>query len=385
MEKRRKEKINNQELNEVISLSKKILQVLYLFVIVIAFYVLIKVIKELNVIHIIKSILDVLMPFFIGLAIAWLFNPFVKKLKTKGIKRSLGTIISYAILLVLIILIVGSIIPLLYDQIGDFADMIPSVLNSIKDWINSIFDKFGNIESLDIEATKENLFNSIENFGNELYTSLPTTILNFTRGLISGIGVFIIGLVIGFYFLLGFDNIGDTVIGLLPVKIQSRTKSLFKEINQSLRNYVNGALIDSLVVFIASSIAFLFIGVKAPLLFGFFCGLMNVIPYAGPYIGGAPAVIVAFSQSLPTGIATLIAIIIIQTIEGNILQTLIMSKTTKLHPITIIIGLLIFGHFWGILGMLLSTPIISIGKIVVKWIDEKWNTLSLIEEGDANE
>ena len=146
--------------------------------------------------------------------------------------------------------------------------------------------------------------------------------------------------------------------------------------NTSLRNYANGALIDAFVVFVVSSIAFAIIGLKAPLLFGLFCGLMNVIPYAGPYIGGAPAAIVGFSQSTGIGIATLIAIVVIQFLEGNILQTLIISKTTKLNPVTIIIGLLIFGHFFGIVGMLLSTPIIGVCKVIIKYFDDKYDLLN---------
>jgi len=96
----------------------------------------------------------------------------------------------------------------------------------------------------------------------------------------------------------------------------------------------------------------------------------------GPYIGGAPAVIVAFSQSFGLGLAVLIAIVIIQTIEGNVLQTLIISKTTKLNPVIIIIGLLIFGHFFGIVGMLLSTPIISVIKVVITYFDDKYDILN---------
>ena len=103
---------------------------------------------------------------------------------------------------------------------------------------------------------------------------------------------------------------------------------------------------------------------------------MNIIPYAGPYIGGAPAVIVGFSQGTGIGFAVLIAIIIIQTVEGNLLQTLIISKTTKLNPVTIIIGLLIFGHFFGIIGMLLSTPIIGVCKVMLKYFDEKYDLLN---------
>ena len=95
-----------------------------------------------------------------------------------------------------------------------------------------------------------------------------------------------------------------------------------------------------------------------------------MIPYAGPYIGGAPAVIVGFTQGPVTGILTLLTIVVVQFLEGNLLQPVIMSKTTKLHPVTIMLGLLIFGHFFGIIGMVLSTPIIAACKTVALYFNE---------------
>ena len=88
----------------------------------------------------------------------------------------------------------------------------------------------------------------------------------------------------------------------------------------------------STLIFVVSSLGLWIVGLKAPLLFGLFCGLTNVIPYAGPYIGGAPAVIVGFSQSPTIGILTLVVIAVIQFLEGNFLQPVIMAKSTKLHP-----------------------------------------------------
>ena len=113
---------------------------------------------------------------------------------------------------------------------------------------------------------------------------------------------------------------------------------------------MKGAVLDCTLIFVLSSLAFWAVGLKAPMLFGLFCGLTNIIPYAGPYIGGAPAVIVGLTQSPTIGILTLIVIAVIQFLEGNFLQPIIMSKTTKLHPVTIMLGLLIFGYFFGIVG-----------------------------------
>ena len=105
-----------------------------------------------------------------------------------------------------------------------------------------------------------------------------------------------------------------------------------------------------------------------PLLFGLLCGITDLIPYIGPYIGGAAAVLVGFGQSKTIGFLALICAFIIQLIENNILQPIVMSKATKLHPITIMIGLLIFGHFFGIIGLLLSTPILALLKVILSYL-----------------
>jgi len=367
--------INKSDLNEVIGTSKKLLKLLYVLVIVVGAYIMLMVIKELGIINIILSILKILAPLFIGIIIAWLLNPFVKWLETKKIRRSLGTALAYIIFIGCLFLLIKAIVPLLYEQTIDLVENFPNIFASVKEWINNFFDNFNNnvINTNNIEKT---LFSRLDIFSSSLSKTLPLTIINGISTVVSSIGTFIIGMVIGFYLLLSCENLGNNIMDFIPRRYRKGIKKLSRNINQSLRNYVNGALLDAGVVFIVSSIIFAIIGLKAPLLFGLFCGMMNVIPYAGPYIGGAPAVIVGFSQGIGVGIAVLIAIIIIQMVEGNVLQTLIISKTTKLNPVIIIIGLLIFGHFFGIIGMLLSTPIISVIKVIIKYFDDKYDILN---------
>ena len=364
--------IDKNNLNDVISTSKKILKIFYVLLIVIGAYLILRIIKELKVFDIILTILKTLIPLFIGIVVAWLLNPFVKWLEHKNVRRGIGTVFSYFILVGCIILLVQAIIPLLYNQTAELVENIPNIFSDLKNWILSLFNNF-NSSAINIKSVEENFFLRLDEFSSELTTSLPGIIINSATTLVSSIGTFVIGLVIGFFLLLGCNNLGNTLLELIPKKFRNTTYELCTKIDQSLRSYVNGALIDAFVVFVVSTIAFALIGLKAPILFGLFCGLMNVIPYAGPYIGGAPAVIVGFSQSTGIGIAVLIAIIIIQSIEGNVLQTLIISKTTKLNPVTIIIGLLIFGHFFGIIGMLLSTPIIGVLKVIIKYFDDKYD------------
>lgn len=368
-------KIDSDSLNDIISTSKKILKIFYILLIVVGAYLLLRIIKELGILKTLVTILGVLVPLFIGIVVAWLFNPFVKWLETKNVRRSIGTTVSYVILVGCIILLIQAILPLLYNQTIELVENIPNVFSDVKSWAVNLFTKFDS-STINIDSLEKNFFLRLDDFSNNLATSLPTTIIDGATTLISSIGTFIIGLVIGFFLLLGYKNFTDALLEMFPKRVRKTTIELYDKINLALRSYVNGALIDAFVVFVVSSIAFALIGLKAPILFGLFCGLMNVIPYAGPYIGGAPAVVVGFSQGTGIGIAVLIAIIIIQTVEGNVLQTLIISKTTKLNPVTIIIGLLIFGHFFGIVGMLLSTPIIGVLKVIIKYFDDKYDLLN---------
>lgn len=375
----KKNELNTEKVNEVMGLTHKILKIFYILVIMLAAYIILIVAKELNLKHIILSVLKILVPLFIGMIVAWLFNPFVNKLQKKGVKRVFGAGIAYVILIAFIGIILGSLIPLLYDQILDFAESIPGLFDTIEGWLDSFFDKLGSIESIDIETTKNNLLANIEGFSNDLYQSLPSMVVTIVKSLISGIGTFAVGLVIGFFLLLGFENIDETLISYLPKKYRENAKELMGNINGSLRNYVTGEMFDACLIFVVSSLAFWLIGLKAPLLFGVFCGITNVIPYIGPYIGAVPAVIVGFSMSPTIGLLVVLAIMIIQAIEGNFIQALIISRATKLHPVTIISGLLIFGHFWGIVGMLVSTPIIATLKIIFQFIDKKTGFLDFTD------
>ncbi len=367
--------LNMKNVNETILLSKKILHILYFLIIIAGIWGITMLVKELKIFDFILEVLAIVAPLFVGIFIAWLFDPAVKWLQKRGVKRTIGSVIMYVLFLGCLLIVISSIIPLLSDQINDFVQTLPSVFDSMKSWIDDIFDKLSSIQGFDAESFKSDLFKRTEEIGTNLASSLPTITVSIAKSIFGGLGVFLVGMIIGFYLLVGFDNVNDTIITIFPKKMQTNAQALITTINTSLRKFVQGALLDATFVFIITSIGLWLVGLKAPILFGLFCGLTNVIPYAGPYIGGAPAVIVGFSQSPAIGILVLVVIAVIQFLEGNFIQPLIMSKTTKLHPVTIMLGLLVFGHFWGIFGMLISTPIISVIKSIIIFFDERYDIL----------
>ena len=367
--------VDKKKLNELVTLSRNTVKILYILLIILGVYAIIRLAKEIKILEFILILLKVMAPLFIGFIIAWLFDPLVKWLQKKGIRRSIGTAITYVILIGAITLVMGGLIPLLSEQINEFIKVIPNIIDKAQLVLDETLGRLSIIEGLDIEAVKKDVLDKIIEIGTNITSDIPSMLVVFVKNIFSGMGSIIVGLVIGFYLLMSFDNVNETIITLLPKKIQRNTNEIIYEVNGSLRRFVLGAALDSLLIFIVSSIGFALVGLKAPFLFALFCALTNIIPYAGPYIGGIPAVIVGFSQGGAVGILTLLIIVIVQFLEGNFIQPLVMSKTTKLHPVTIMIGLLVFGHFWGIIGMFVSTPIIASAKAIFTYFDDKYNLI----------
>lgn len=369
------EKINIKKLNDTIKLGNKILRLLFIFIAIIGVYAITLIFKEWKVVTFLLTILKILSPFFIGLIIAWLLAPCVKFLYKRGINRILATILIYILMLGLLYLAISTFFPLLLAQIKDFTNTLPIIVDYTTNWTNQILNHFKVISVLNVDQLKGDVTTAMQNFVGSLTTDMPKMILNLIKGFLSTVGIFALGLLVGFYLLFDFDNLGKALLSLLPRGWRDDVKGLFKEANAFLFGYVKGTLFVSLLVFVTSTIAFAIVGLKAPLLFGLICGITNVIPYVGPYLGSVPAVIVGFTQGVPTGILVIVAVAIIHTVEGNIIQPIIMSKTMKLHPVTIIIGLLIFGYFFGVIGMILAAPLMATIKSILTFFENKYNIL----------
>lgn len=362
-----------EEVNEVIDLSKKILHFFYIAMIIATVFIVTLIAREWGVWNFILNILSVLSPFFIGFVLAWILNPIVNKLEKKKMPRVVGSMLVYAIMILSIALFVGYMLPVIYDQIQVLIRNLPSIFNEVEIFMNNIVSRLGNIDGVDFVSIKNQIFTTITGSFNNFMTSLPNTIMGMVGSLFSSLVTICFGLVIGLYMLIDFDSINGHLLNLLPKKNRFEASLLITNISTEVRKSVNGTLLVASMVFVCDSLGFFFIGLQAPLLFGLLCGITDLIPYVGPYIGGIVAVIVGFAQSPLIGILSLIIVVVVQMVENNILQPIVMSKTTELHPVTIIVGLLLFEHFFGIVGMILCTPCMSLVKVVWRFFKEKYN------------
>ena len=379
---KKKDKLDIENLNEVISICKKILRVGFIFAIISLVALGSYLLKTWNILEFIKDFLIVISPIFIGLIIAWLFDPIVKWLQSKKIPKIVGCLLVYVVFFGGFFLILSLMMPTFVNQIEDFFGTVPELLKNFKNIINDLFNNFSSNHDIDLSSIKAQLFASVESFGINITTNLPNTLINLAKSIFSGGMTFILGLMIGFYMLFDYDKVNDNILTLMPNSWRENACELFNRINQSLRGYVQGVFFVMLLVFISQSIGLSLAGLKAPLVFALFCALTDIIPYFGPYIGTIPAVIVGFTQSPIIGVFCIISIVIVQLLENNFYQPLIMGHTMKLHPVTIMIGLLIFEHFFGIIGMIVATPVIAALKVIITFINEKINVVGMIQKDE---
>ncbi len=362
--------IDKDGLNEIIHLSQKLLRVFYICVIVAIILGVLIACRELKLMNFFLGVIKVISPLFIGFILTWLFYPLQKKMVDKGMNKALSAIIIFILVVGFIFLFIYIFVPVLYKQINDLISIIPNVFSSITNFISKSLDKI-DINGLNISQVKHSIVEYGQKMLVSITTELPNSLLNVVKSLVSALGIIVLSLVVMIYMLIDFDNITFNFQKFLRKKGMEDYIKLFDNIGYNARKVVNGTLLVAFMVFVCDTIGFALVGLNAAVLFGLFCGITDLIPYIGPYIGGAAAVIVGFTQGPFVGIATLIVAALVQLIESYVLQPVVMSKAMQLSPIMIIVGLLLFGYFFGIVGMIVATPCMSIIKEIIIFISHK--------------
>lgn len=367
---KKKEEVNISDLNQVIDLSKKILKVLYYTIILLSILLVLVLLARLHIKKYILGVLSVIAPLFIGIVIAWLLNPLVTKLTKKKVSRTIASVFVFFMFLVIIFLVIKFMVPMLYKQINDFMEIIPSLFSEVSSFSRNVFEKLSTT-GFDFSGVEDKVYDSLQEFGSDLTTSLPTMIIGGVSKFISSVGSLVLGLIVAFYLLLDFDRM-DKIFDIVPNKHRNTFRKLMRDLDSTCKDFVQGTLLIALIVAIITSILFAIAGLPSPMLFGLICGVTNIIPYIGPWVGGAIAAIVGFTVSPLVGLFAIVIAFISQEIDGMLLQPLIMGKTMKLHPVTIMIGLLVFGYFFGIIGMIFATPVIACCKVIIIFLNDRY-------------
>jgi len=317
-----------------------------ILIILLIVLVSIYIIRYLKIIGFCTIILSIISPLFIGYILSWILRPIVDKIK---FNRVIVTLIIYILFLGGVTLILFNLIPIIIEQLKNIIPLIKYYINH-NSFIHKIYLKL-NIDSL---------FHSNIKLMNNYVNNVFNIVLNIFYSLL-----------FGFYFLSSKNN--KIYFNFIPNKLRNR-------LNKDLRQYIKSILLDALFMFILLYIVFTVVGLDNALIFALFCSITNIIPYIGPYIGSIPAILLALSSGINFAITILIIIIVVQFLENNVIQPLLVSKSVKINPIVILLGLIMFSHFCGIIGMIISTPIIIVLRDVVNYYKKnkpKWFNLVL--------
>lgn len=172
-----------------------------------------------------------------------------------------------------------------------------------------------------------------------------------------GMGRWMLAPVLGFYFLKDRRMIGEWLLLLVPMEKRSMSVRLLREVRRETLGFLRGQLMVSLAVGVLTAAGLLLCGIPSWLLLGVVMGVMELIPYVGPFIGGA--VVVLFSLQAGSGrmLWALAVVLVVQQLEGSWLSPHMMSDATRMHPITVLLCVMAGGATGGIGGILFAVPI----------------------------
>ena len=322
---KKEKEMDYKSLNEILKTGSILLKLVLTFSILAIAVLVLYLIDKTSVFVTIWKVLGILSPLFIGIFLSWLLEPFINYFVKNKVSRKLGTFVVYLVLVFLIILIIALIVPEFISQLNELIKKIPDFLTSINAFITDVFKNFST-NNFDTTSMKDNLLESVNKFVNNLSTNNLSVIVDKLSSSIKFLSNIVVGLLIGIYLSLDHSKVSKYFRMIVPKKFHDDLKVLKDSFNTMLRSYVSGTLLSCLFVFVFTLIGLLFSGISSPLLFATFCAITNIIPYFGPYIGGIPVVAFGFAISPVTGIVCLVTVLVVQFIDGNIINPIIVGK-----------------------------------------------------------
>lgn len=309
----------------------------------------------------ISQVFKVMRPILWGVAISYIMNPLAKWVFNRfKISWGFSIMISYLSIIILLGIIAIILIPVLAKNLSSLIQKTPDILKEINRLIEQLelyFSKqAGSGEAID--------FSYIINKTTEMTGIMITSLSNSMIIIIKGFFQIFMGFVISIYLLFSKERIKETGYRFLKIKLSIEKRHIFmnfiNKADRTFSGFLIGKLIDSLIIGIIAFVGFLFLKVPFAPLMAIIIGITNMIPYFGPFIGGIPVVIITSVISPMGGIWTALFILVLQQIDGYFIGPKILGDSIGVSPFWVIMGVVIGGGFFGVVGMILGVPTLAI-------------------------
>lgn len=355
---------------------KTISKWVYYFTLIVASILVYKFVNDFGALcALLARLVSVVMPFIMGIIIAYLFyRPVValERLLNKNkvlskVARPTSVFVIYIIAVLLIVLLINVVAPPIKESTEELVKSLPSYVEIAKEYINDSPDdsiiKHINVEEIEkrIQSIDVATFFSTEKM------------LEYANKVIGVFGVIFnifVTIIISIYILLQRRDIKNFLkkIGssLLETPTYKRVSKYFRESNKIFLDFIYCQILDGAIIGILASIAMSIIGVRYAILLGFCIGLFNIIPYFGAIIAIAGAVVVTlFTGGLQQAAIMALTVIILQQLDANVINPKILGDGLKISPILVIFAVTVGGEFFGVMGMFLAVPVVAIIKLIV--------------------
>ena len=339
-------------------------------------------------------LLKVAKPIIFGFVMAYILKPLndfftdryarVKFLKKRS--RLLG-VFTVLLLIILVITAIASAIVYSVTHQLQFANLdetfkaLTARTNSLTNFYESLLAK---LNSLDIGS--EQLTNSVGKISGAVIgfvQNLANGVLGSFSDIAGYVTTVMFGLIIGIYFMVDgqhmtgyFSEVADAVF---TERANTRIRHFLNDVDEVFSGYIRGQLMDVAFMILATSTAMMLTGISLAPIIGLLTGLANLVPYLGPFVGYASIILISIVEGkYQVMIVSIIALLIIQTLDGNVIEAKFIGKSIKVHPLLVVIFLIFGNAIGGLWGMLLAVPVGAyFQKVFTNYVEKRKNAKKL--------
>ena len=328
------------------------------------------------------ALLGILAPFVAGFFLAFLlYGPSswlekrilrCKKKFWQRLARPLALLIVYLLLLGVLALVISLVIPRLITSVSGLVVSIPNYIDAAQNRLQAWVDPDGPLGRFNLAERLDTLYQSLL----DTITRLLSTenVMNALKGVVnvtSSLVDVIISVMVSLYMLSGRENLIRELKAVLGLFCKPRHITVLGQYSRRIATifygYFYGVFLDSMVVGVVVSIGLLIFRVPYAVLLGMILGLLNMIPYFGALIGTVGIVLITLlSRNIYAAIGVAIYIIVVQQIDGNIVQPRVVGNSVGLRPIYVLLSITLFGGLFGFWGIFLAVPLMAVVQMLVK-------------------
>jgi len=305
-------------------------------------------------------------PLFLASVVVVILNPTVSWFERRGIPRLLGTLAGFVVFVAAVALLAIVTLPSILDQAESLVDQFPDLYNNGASDIRSLLDSVG-LDNV-VVWNYDQIVDYLNDPGNRdaIFGIVFDRLGWVTAGIFEVILVFLVGPVVAFYFLIDLPNVKNRILGMVPERRRAEVAYLGRQLNAALGGFLRGQMLVALIVGVMLSLGYRIIGLQFWLIIGLIGGLLNIVPFIGPWVGGALGVIVALATADPkTALLAILVAFIVQQIDNNFVSPTVLRATVRLHPAVTLLVLILAGAVAGVWGVIIAVPLTAAIKIVV--------------------